>query len=82
LTGKAAVVARELVQSAAALSKQADQDASTRQRMRDLDTALAYLAAARSIAPDNVLTARSGIKVEELLATLRAQDQATPSGVV
>lgn len=78
LHGKAGSAAKELVSSAAHLSKQALQDTEPRQRAKDVLTGLAYIAAARFLAPDAVLQARSGIKVDELAATLRAQEQALP----
>jgi hypothetical protein len=81
LTGKAAVAAKELVTSAATLSTQAAQDVEPRQRLKDVTTGLAYVAAARFLAPDDVLQAKTGVKVGELWATLRAQDAAaTGSG--
>ncbi len=83
LTGKAAVAARELIHTAVTLSSQAAQSsASPHQRSRDAAMGLAYVAAARFLASDDVLQARTGVKVPELWATLRAQDTALAAGGV
>lgn len=76
LTGQALTAARALLTSAAQLSKQADQDQDDTQRAKDVYTGLAYVSAARFLAPDSVLEQRCGVKVDELAATLRAQDRA------
>ncbi len=77
LTGRALHGARTLLASAAQLSVQADQDLDPRQRLKDIHTGLAYVAAARVIAADDVLQARCGVKVPELFAALRAQENQT-----
>lgn len=74
LTGRSLTAARSLLASAAQLSAQADQDLDPRQRSKDVHTSLAYINAARFLAPDDVLQARCGVKVEELFATVRAQE--------
>jgi hypothetical protein len=75
LTGTAARAARELVATAVTLSTQAAQTgADARIRARDAAMGLAYVAAARILASDDVLQARTGVKIPELWATLRAQD--------
>jgi hypothetical protein len=74
LTGKPLTAARELLSSAKQLAKQATQDVDLRQRHRDVDTGLAFIAAARFLAPDSVLETKCGVKVDELFATLRAVD--------
>ena len=77
LSGKSAAAARELIATATTLANQASQDTDPRQRQRDISMGLAYVAAARFLASDEVLQARTGVKVPELWATLRAQDAAT-----
>ena len=78
LTGKSLASARELLQSAKQLAKQAAQDVDARQRHRDIDTGLAYIAAARFLAPDSVLEQRCAVKVDELYATFKALDTGHP----
>ncbi len=74
LNGRALTAAKELLGSAKQLSKQAIQDVDPRQRSRDIDTGLAFIAAARFLAPDTILESKCGVKVDELFATLRALD--------
>ena len=62
----------ELVGSAARLVQQATQDVDARQRDCDIDTATAYLTAARILASDADLEKMSGFKVLELHAAIRA----------
>ena len=76
LTGRSLTAARSLLASATQLSAQADQDLDMRQRTKDVHSALAYINAARFLAPDDVLQARCGVKVEELFAAVRAQEAA------
>ena len=75
LGGKSLTTAKELLESAKQLARQAAQDVEPRQRTRDVDTGLAYVAAARFLAPDAVLESKCGVKVDELAATLRALDK-------
>ena len=76
LSGRSLTAARSLLASAAQLSAQADQDADLRQRTKDVHTSLSYINAARFLAPDDVLQARCGVRVEELFAAVRAQEAA------
>ena len=75
LTGKSLAAARGLLASATQLSKQAEQDQDVHQRRKDIYTGLAYVSAARFLASDSVLEARCGVRVDELVATLKAQEQ-------
>jgi hypothetical protein len=69
-----------LVATAVTLSTQASQTgADARVRARDAAMGLAYVAAARILASDDVLQARTGVKIPELWATLRAQDTSLAS---
>lgn len=80
LKGQALTAARSLLQSAAQMATQAQQDLDPTQRAKDVHFALAYINAARNLAPDDVLQARCGVNVTELFAVVRAQEAALAPG--
>lgn len=63
---------KSYIENAVRLKKQALQDADLLQRLTDICFALAYINAARIIAPDSTLEEKCGVKVDELHVTLRA----------
>jgi Tfp pilus assembly protein FimT len=68
--------AQQLITSAAAYAKAAAQDTVASKKLTDADYGLAYVNAARLLArSDEALERVSGINVEELHATLRAEQR-------
>lgn len=75
LNGKALYAVQQYIDSAIKLQKQAEQDADLQQRMTDICFAMAYVNAGRILATDVTIEDKCGVKVDELHATLRAQQQ-------
>lgn len=75
LNGKGLSAVKHYMDSAVTLSKKADQDADLSHRLIDICFGMAYVNSARILATDVVIEGKCGIKVDELYATLRAQQQ-------
>ena len=75
LNNKSVHAVKSYMDSAVRLKRQAMQDADLLQRLTDICFALAYINAARIIAPDSTLENKCGVKVDELHVTLRAMQR-------